>query len=285
MRLLHGCPALLFAAIIAGTAAHATSQRVVSTNLCADEYVYRLVPREHIAALSFLAGDRHPVVSTLVDKVDGIRLTRGLSEDVLTLSPDLVVLYEGTNPRLRAHLVESHIAFIEIPWAETLDDVRRITRDVGRELGAPGLADAMIAKMDRTLAEARAQAPHPPIPALIYEPNGYATSGAIADAIMADAGLKDVAASLGPTRSGTIPVEAVIAHAPALLILNGANGRARSEAGLVLQHPALSALEGKTKVVSLALTPLLCPGPWSVAVAPELSRLAHDAAARSHTKT
>ncbi|MGD0191486.1 MAG: ABC transporter substrate-binding protein [Rhizomicrobium sp.] len=285
MRLLHGCPAFLLSVVTAISIAQAAPQRVVSTHLCADEYVYRLVPRDRIAALSYLAADTHPVVSTIADKVGGIRLTRASSEEVLTLSPDLVVMYQGTNPRLRAHLEESHIPFIEIPWAETLDDVRRITREVGRELGAPDRADAMISEMDRTLAEARTQAPHPAVATLIYEPNGYATTGAIADAIMADAGLADVAASLGPTRAGTIPVEAVIADAPALLILNGSSKRVRSEADLVLQHPGLTALSGTTQISRLTLTPLLCPGPWSAAIAPELSRQAHDAAARSRTRT
>src|ERR1700719_36882 len=63
-------------------------QRVVSTFLCTDEYVFRLVPRAHITALTFEAGDRHPVVSTIADKVGGITQIRPSTEIVLNLHPD-----------------------------------------------------------------------------------------------------------------------------------------------------------------------------------------------------
>ena len=269
MRLLHGCPAFLIGVFVAGAIASAAPQRVVSTNLCADEYVYRLVPREHIAALSFLAADRNPVVSTIADKVSGIHLIRGSFEEVFTLSPDLVVLYQGANPRLREHLIEAHIPIVEIPWTDSLADVRSATLRIGRQLGAPDRALALVAHMDGVLADAHRRATHPPVPTLIYEPNGYATSGTIADEIMSAADLSDVASTLEPTRSGTIPIEAVIADAPKLIVLNRSSGQARSEAELMLQHPALAALNERTTIASLNLTPLLCAGPWSVDVAPD----------------
>jgi iron complex transport system substrate-binding protein len=81
MRLAHGCHVACLLAALLGARADAAPQRVVSTFLCTDEYVYRLVPRERIAALSYLSADRHPVVSTIVDKVKGIRLTRGSAEE------------------------------------------------------------------------------------------------------------------------------------------------------------------------------------------------------------
>src|SRR5512137_1121104 len=70
--------AVFLLALVLGTTAAsvAAPSRVVSTFLCTDEYVFRLVPRAHIAALSFEAGDRHPVVSTIVDRVRGIAQIR-----------------------------------------------------------------------------------------------------------------------------------------------------------------------------------------------------------------
>jgi iron complex transport system substrate-binding protein len=284
MRLLHGCQVVGLCTLLASAAAHAAPQRVLSADLCSDEYVFRLVPRAHIVALSWLAGDNSPVVSTIVDKVDGIALMRPSAEDILTRSPDLVVLSEGTNPRLRSQLTAAHIAILDIPMADSLSQVRAVTRHLGTALGAPDRAAALLRAMDRTLADVREQAPSPPVPTLIYEPNGYATSGAFADEIMAAAGLSDAAPGMNLTRSGTIPVEEVIAEAPALLILNGSHGRARSEADLVLQHPALAALAGRTSIETLTLTPLLCPGPWSVEIAPVLARLGRSALVRHGTR-
>jgi iron complex transport system substrate-binding protein len=269
----------IFCTLLSFASAGAAPQRVISADLCSDEYVFRLVPREHIAGLSWLAGDTSPVVSTIADKVAGIALIHPSAEEILTRSPGLVVLYEGTNPRLQAQLAEAHVSVLQIPSADSLDQVREVTRRLGVALNAPERASAMLIQMDRQLADARAQAAGKPVPTLVYEPNGYATTGQLTDEIIAVAGLSDAAPGMNPTRSGTISVEAVIRAAPLLLVFNRANDRVRSQADLVLQHPALSALAGKISVAALPLTPLLCPGPWSADVAPALARLGRRALA------
>jgi iron complex transport system substrate-binding protein len=265
------------AVFLCGQPAIAAPQHIVSTFLCTDEYVFRLVPRERIAALSFLAADTHPVVSTIRDRVNGIRLTHGSAEDVMSLNPDLVVMYRGTNPRLKAQLMEAHIPFVEAAWANSLADVRAVTRDLGAALGVPQRATAMIAQMDEKLAAASSVALRPPVRTLIYEPNGYANSGGVSDDILRAAGLVDMAARMGQTRLGTIPVEAVVASPPELLVLNAQHEGAPSRGDLILRHPALRALPASTLVANVVLTPLLCPGPWSVDVAAPLVRLGRAA--------
>src|ERR1700733_10124851 len=146
MRLTHGFPVAAFmAAFMCVQPAFAAPQRIVSTFLCTDEYVFRLVPRARVVALSFLAADTHPVVSTIRDKVGGLRLTRGSAEEVMSLDPDLVVMYRGTNPRLKAQLMEAHIPFVEVAWANSLAEVRIVTRDLGASLGAQKRAAELIA--------------------------------------------------------------------------------------------------------------------------------------------
>ncbi len=269
--------AFLMAAFLCAQAAYAAPQRIVSTFLCTDEYVFRLVPRERIAALSFLAADTHPIVSTIRDKIKGIPLTRGSAEEVMSLNPDLVVMYRGTNPRLKAQLMESHIPFVEVAWANSLADVRAVTRDLGATLGEPQRAAELIAQMDQELAAASGNASYPPVQTLIYEPNGYANSGGVTDDILRAAGLIDVAPQIGQTRLGTIPVESVVAAPPELLILNAQREGAPSRGDLILHHPALRALPQSTMVAGAELTPLLCPGPWSVDVAAPLAGLGRAA--------
>jgi iron complex transport system substrate-binding protein len=278
MRLTHVYSvAILMAILLPAQPVAAAPQRIVSTELCTDEYVFRLVPRAHIAALSFLAADDHPIVSTIHGKVKGIPLTRGSAEEVMSLKPDMVVLYRGQNPRLKAQLMESHTPFVEIDDANSIADVRKVTRDLGRSLGAEQRAAELIAQMDRTLAAASAIAPRPPVRTLIYEPNGYANSSGVSDDILRAAGLADIATQMSQTRMGTIPVEAVVAAPPELLILNAQHEGAPSRGDLILQHPALRALPQSTMVAGAALTPLLCSGPWSVDVAMPLARLGRAA--------
>ena len=254
-----------------------TPRRIVSTFLCTDEYVFRLVPRERIAALSFLAADTRPVVSTIVDQVHGIPLVRATAEQVLTLHPDLVVTYQNTNLRMTQLLRAAGVNVLELPWAQSLADVRRITRLLGKRLGAEARADALIAHLDAVLAAARANAPRPPVRTLVYEPNGYATAGGVTDEILSTAGLQNVSREMHTTRSGTLPIEAMLMSSPQLLILNGENGVVAARADLVLNHPALRDLTSRAVVARTSLLPLLCPGPWSADVTAALSAWGHRA--------
>ena len=269
--------ALLF--ICTSETVAAPPQRVVSTNLCADEYVFRLVDRGHIAALSFEAGDRHPVVSTIADAVAGIPQIRPSAETVLNYRPDLVVMFAGTLPRLKSALDDLHVPVLEIPYDDSLAAIRETTRRLGTALGARDKAEALLAQMDGQLAQARLMAPRPPVRTLIYEPNGYATSGPVTQELMAFAGLADAAPGYAVTRSGRIPVEEVIAAAPELLIYSGQQTVADARANLVLHHPALAALDGRTVTAWNPLIPLLCAGPWSADAAPVFAALGQKARA------
>jgi iron complex transport system substrate-binding protein len=259
----------------------AAPPRVVSTFLCTDEYVFRMVPHDNIAALSFLAADTHPVVSTIRDRVKGMTLIRPDTETVLNLKPDLVVIYEGTNPRLHAHLKEIGTPILDVPWANSIADIRRITTMLGEKLGARDRAAEMLKRMDADLAHAKAHAAHPPVRTLIYEPNGYATVGGVTEEILQAAGLRNMAPEFKVGRTGAISVEAVIAAHPDLLLLNGE--AARSRADLVLRHPALRALSGHRLIKWVSLTPLLCPGPWSAQVAEPLAELGRKARLTAQT--
>ncbi|HEX2591877.1 MAG TPA: ABC transporter substrate-binding protein [Rhizomicrobium sp.] len=274
MQLKHGWHVLfLAAAILAVRPATAEPHRVVSINLCTDEYVFRLVPRANIAALSFLAGDKNPIVSTIADQVGGLRRIRQTTEEVLALNPDLVVLDAVTNARVREHLERAHIPLLEVPFAATLADVRKVTAMLGERLQARAKAAALLAQMDRDIATAAKRAPHPRVRALIYEPNGYATGGGVTEELMRRSGLANAAPTLKPTRLGTVPIEAIVASAPELLILAGQPGAQRSRADLILHHPALRALR-HTHVEWANTNPLLCPGPWSAQTAVTFADLA-----------
>jgi iron complex transport system substrate-binding protein len=285
MRRLHIWLAALFCFSTSFSApALAAPQRVVSTFLCTDEYVFRLVPRDHIAALSYEATDRRPVVSTIADKAMGLHVIRPSTETVVALKPDLVVMYAGTNPRLHLNLRKLGIPILEVPWANSLADVRDVTRMLGDKLGAPDRARSLLAEMDRKLAAAKSRAPNPPVRTILYEPQGYASVQGVTDEVMGLSGLVNAAPPGAMTRTGQLPVEAVIAAAPELLILGGEERSGSARAYAVLHHPALRALDGRTHMEFAGLTPLLCPGPWSLDSAQTLGNLGRKARALAPAK-
>jgi iron complex transport system substrate-binding protein len=263
-------------AFTAPALAAAPQQRVASVFLCTDEYLFRLLPRQRIAALSFLAADRHPVVSTIADQVQGIPLVANSAEAVLASRPDAVVLMEGSSAGVRNVLKAAKIPVIDVAWPNTLAEIPAITRRLAAALGVPARGEALVAEMDRRLAAVRAAAPRPAVTALLYEANGYTVSGGITGALMAEAGLVNMAPQMRPTRQSTVPIETVVAKAPELLIFNGRAGIVDSRARQVLEHPALRRLP-KTHATWLSLNGLLCPGPWSVEAAERFSAAAREA--------
>ena len=283
MRLKHGWPAtIVAAALITVLPAQAGPRRVVSTFLCTDEYVFRLVPREDIAALSYEAGLRRPIVSTIADQVGGIPFVHNSAEEVLEKKPDLVVMYAGTQVRLHAQLREAGIRIVDVPWANSLAEIRSATLDAGRALGAEAKARALLEDMDRALAAAHSRGPR--VRALIYESNGYASTDTITSEIMNSAGLVDVAHEIGVTRSGSVPLELLVASPPDLLILDESGRGEPSLANLVLAHPALADIADKMVVGEVSLTPLSCPGPWSADIAGPFAQWGDKARALARTR-
>lgn len=284
MRSKHGWPlAFVVAALLLPPPALAQPKRVVSTFLCTDEYVFRLLPRHDIAALSFEAADRHPVVSTIANDVGDIPLVHNSAEEVLARNPDLVVMYAGTQERLHAQLHDAGKRVIDVPWANSLADIRAITLNLGREIGAEDRARALVEKMDRALD--RAKSPGPPVRTLLYQANGYTASDPVTNEILRDAGLLDVAHEMGVTRSGTIPLELLVESPPDLLLLSSSDSSRPSLASFTLAHPALTDLARRTVVGRASLTPLYCPGPWSAAVASTLAFWGDRARALARTGT
>ena len=112
-----------------------------------------------IAALSFEAGDHHPIVSTIADRVGGIVQIRPSAETVLALEPDLVVMQVGALTRLRVTLASLGMPVLDLPYDNSLADVRRTTAMLGEKLGARAEAAALLKKMDATLAAVRVAAP------------------------------------------------------------------------------------------------------------------------------
>src|SRR5579885_49911 len=117
MRAKHGCHVIaILAALTLACGVHAAPQHVVSAEVCTDEYVFRLLPRDRIAALSYLAADRHPVVSTIVDEVQGIPLVHEDAEEILARHPDLVVTYQGVDQKLHTLLRAAGVPVLDVPW-------------------------------------------------------------------------------------------------------------------------------------------------------------------------
>lgn len=262
-----GCRSLaLWAALLLGllgaaplAADPARPQRIVSLDLCTDQLLIDLVPRARIAAVTHLAAD--PSVSAIPERARGLPVTHGAAEDVLRHDPDLVLAGPyGVSPtvsllrRLGRHVVI-------VPLAADIAGVRAAVLQVAVAVGEESRGRALLAEFDARLARV-APARRDGRSALVYQVGGSASgAGSLVDSALVAAGYRNAASDYATTRSGQVPLEALVARPPDLLVLASPPFAYRTVIADNLRHPALQALQRRTPAVELPWRLWLCGTP------------------------
>lgn len=238
-------------------------QRVVSLNLCTDQLAVLLLPPDRIAAVSFLARD--PELSHVADRAATLPIVHGTAEEILPLRPDLVLAGTfTTRPTVRL-LKAKGIPVLELGLASGFDDIRAQTRAVAAALGVPERGEALLAEMDRRLAAAAPAAGDARPRVLTFAPGGFtAGAGTLSDAIMRAAGVANYAAARGLNGYGYLPVEAVAADPPDLLVGGREAAGHPSLAGRLLSHPALARSIPPAARLRIPGSLSACGGPFTV---------------------
>src|SRR5262245_17013577 len=151
---------MAMAALVAASAAAATSpppQRVMSLNLCTDQLLLQLLPRERIVSVSFLSSSAENAYLTA--ERFGVPVNYGTSEEVLRYHPDLVVAGTTTTAPVRALMTRLRLPLLEVPPAEDFEQIRTVTRTIAHAIGEDEKAESLLREMDATLAELAATAP------------------------------------------------------------------------------------------------------------------------------
>ncbi len=235
---------------------HAHAERMVSLNLCTDDFLVLLAP-EKIVALSPLARD--PALSVVADAARALPWVRADAEAVIALHPDLVLAGPFGAQTTIAALVARGLRVDRTELPQDFTGIRAETRRLATLLGAETKGDALLAAMDAKLA---AVPRRPPEPALGLEARGYvAGPGSLEDAVLRAAGLTN--AGLG----GRLGLEAIAAHPPALLVVAQSPATPSLATDLLL-HPVLRHIPRKT--VNPAL--IACGGPWTADAVTQLTR-------------
>ncbi|GGB17394.1 cobalamin ABC transporter substrate-binding protein [Sphingomonas metalli] len=210
--------------LLAGCSPHgaAGGGGIVSTNPCADAMLVRLLPPSRIAAISHYSQDEGATSISLA-VARRFRATAGTAEEVLTLSPDLVVASSFTPVATREAFARAGLKTLYLDAPQTIEASRAQVRDLARAVGATAAGERMVARIDRTLAATRAPAGPS---ALLYIAGDLATgSGTLLDAMMTHVGFRNAAARYGLSFTGRLPAEQIVGAPPAVVIAPG-GGRA-----------------------------------------------------------
>jgi iron complex transport system substrate-binding protein len=239
-------------------------------SLCTDEILIDLVEPARIAAVTQLAAD--PAVSVVARKAQGIARTRSTAEDVLRLSPDLVLAGPfGARASVEA-LMRLGVRVLVVPQAQDLAGVRTAIATVAAAVAAESAGRALIAEIDRRLAQLPAPPQAAAPTALLYQPGGEVSArGSLAEAMLAAAGFRNKAASYPLSRAGQVSLEVLLADPPDLLILARAAAAYRTPLVDNLRHPALSDFAARHPTLELPWRLWLCGSVHSLAVIEELA--------------
>lgn len=250
---------VVVALLLAAGAAVASPQRIVSINVCADQLLLMLADRTRIVSLSHLSADPH--TSAMTEEAAGFPLNHGLLEEILPLEPDLVLSGAYTLRPTVFALRRLGYRVAELPVAVTFADIRDNIRKVADEIGSPERGKDLIAKFDRELADAAAPASDPLPLAAIYAANNYSSGqGTLVDAVVRQAGWRNLAAELGARGTTRLPLETLLISDPDLLII----GHRRDGAALAyetLRHPALRQAFSRRATVSIPDSLWVCGTP------------------------
>jgi iron complex transport system substrate-binding protein len=260
---LIGAAAISLAA--ASPSMSAERSRIVSLNLCTDQILLDLVPRERIAALSFLASDTS--MSPRVREARGLPKVRGEAEEILALEPDLIFAGAYSTPATVSLLERLGQRVVRVPMASSFAQIRDVVRLMADAVGARERGEVMISEFDRRLSAISGDLERERRPrAIAMQVNSLASgSGSLVDEVLTAAGYTNMAteprilARLGP--AGRMPLETLLLNPPDLIVLANAASDFRTVLGDNLRHPAFKRLAAEHTSVHLPMRDWLCGTP------------------------
>ena len=236
-RLLAAAAAVALALASAAGAAE-TPQRIMSLSLCTDQLLLQLVPPERITSVTYLS--RSSEYAFLSKEAEAVPVNYGNAEEVLSERPDLVLAGTFAATPARTLLKRIGAALVEVPPAESFDQIRANTRLVARAVGAEEKGEALIAGMDAALDELARTAPTQRIVVAGWDGVGNVPAkGTLFDAILTAAGGENVAERLSASAFNgytTVDLEQLVAVHPDILAFGNARVGRLDLTGEQLKH-------------------------------------------------
>jgi iron complex transport system substrate-binding protein len=238
----------------------AKPQKVVSINLCTDQLLMQLADRETIASVSYLAA--RDGISAMAKAALGIRKNHGLAEEIMLMQPDLILAGTFTSRPTIFSLKRLGFNIIELPVARNFDDIRQNIMTVARALGEVQRGKQRIQAFDKRLTAILSIRTQKQPVAVFYRENSYTTGGdTLAHTILEAAGFRNLAAQLGISGSGYMPLETLMTHKPDIIISGRKRSRQGSVARAAFQHPAFQYLKADKAMVKISDPLWVCGTP------------------------
>ena len=242
-------------------------QRIVSLNLCADQFLVELADPGQIAGLTSNAAN--PEISAVAARVGRIPILSRDAEEILAIQPDLVVGMPVWRGPMKAAIAREDYPTLNLKRAENYADIVAEIRKVAAAVGHPARGEALIAKMNRELAGLPRTGQGKV--AAYYQRRGFLTgTGTLIDDLMKRVGLTNLAGKLGRPVLSTMTVEQLMVAQPDFMIVEAATDRITDQGTEMLHHPLLRDIPR----IRLPQAWTVCGGPSYVKAARSLAEQA-----------
>ncbi len=244
----------LFYISSSATIAQALPERIASVNICIDQLLWELVPRERLVSISYLTAN--PVWSPIAHQVQGMPLNHGLAEEIVPLKPDVILAGEFDAPMAIELLKKLDQRVERLPLPRTLGDINTQIFQLAAMVGASEKAQQMVANIDSQISALQAlHNDKEPLTAFWYSSNGVVIGdGTLEHELMQLAGLRNLAAERGMFGFNQLDLELLLSAKPQILIVEESQDRSFSLAREYLGHPALAQANFKIVILPAGLS-------------------------------
>ena len=242
---------------------------IVSLNPCSDAILDRIAAPGQLLGVSSYSHD--PVSSTMgIERARRYPAVGASVEEVARLAPDVVVADVFLPPATGQALRDLGMEVVTIGSIDSVATSEAQVRQLASATRNNAAGESLVHEIEEAIASARPPAGARPVSAIVWESGGIVAGDTtlIAD-LLHRTGFDNAAAARGLRQADVMPLEAMIANPPQVIL---ATGDTRSNEDRLLSHPALAALPG-TRRVHLDATLLWCGGPTIIRAAERLAAI------------
>ncbi|MBW8911782.1 MAG: ABC transporter substrate-binding protein, partial [Sphingomonas sp.] len=200
-----GLSGWLAAACLTLAAPLPAAPRIVSINPCVDAVLVRVANPAQIAGISHYSQD--PAATSIpMEIARRFKATSGTAEEVVALSPDIVVAGQHVSPSTIHVLQRLGVRLVQFPVPESIVESETQVRTIAALVGQPARGERLVSAMEAAVAAARPKR-HGAVPALIWKGGGLVPgSGTLADSLLQAAGFRNLSASYGLRKWDILPL-------------------------------------------------------------------------------
>ncbi|KZL12540.1 Vitamin B12-binding protein precursor [Pseudovibrio axinellae] len=246
-------------------------KRVVSMNLCTDQFAMLLAQEDQLLSVSKLASD--PNLSVMSDKASNFKVNYGRAEEIFLMKPDLVIAGTYTNQTTVQMLRRLGIKVVQVSPVRTLFGVASELRRLGKLLDREEKAEQIASQFETAIQHFVQGQPDEKLRAGVYYANGYtAGDGSLVNELIETAGLQNIASNLGLKKTSKLPLEILILENPQLLVEGSQFSDKPALAFELLAHPALMRTLGNNGRVKVDDKFTICGLPFVTQAIEKLAR-------------